>query len=283
VLYCGAVPRFIDVDPETYNLDPSLIPEEVRKKTRVIIPVHTFGQPADMAPIMEYAKKFHLRVIEDAACALGAKYNGQYAGTIGDVGCFSLHARKGFTSGEGGLLVTNNDEIASQARSLMNFGISSAWDREGQIMIPVFEKLGFNYKMSDITAAIACAQLSRFDEVLEWRRVLGHLWTQAIGDIQYLVPPKVEGEDHIYQSYVPVTKFINRNKLILNLRAQGIQAQIGTYASQMQPVYNSKDKCPVSMQLFDQAIALPIYSKLIGPEIEEMASKIQRTIKGMTT
>jgi dTDP-4-amino-4,6-dideoxygalactose transaminase len=121
VLYCGANPIFVDVDLKTYNLNPELIEEKISDKTKAIIPVHTFGQPAEMDAIMEIAEDHNLKVIEDAACALGAKYKNKFAGTIGDIGCLSFHARKGITTGEGGMAVTNNKDLADKIRNLSLF------------------------------------------------------------------------------------------------------------------------------------------------------------------
>jgi dTDP-4-amino-4,6-dideoxygalactose transaminase len=130
VLYCGAKPVFIDVDLRTYNIDPNLMEEKITEKTKAVITVHTFGQPADMDCIMEITRDYDLRVIEDAACAHGAKYENKFVGTIGDTGCFSFHARKGMTTGEGGMVVTNNEKLAEEIRSLSIYGTVSTWARE---------------------------------------------------------------------------------------------------------------------------------------------------------
>lgn len=124
VLYCGAKPIFVDVNFKTYNINLRLIEEKISDKIKVIIPVHTFGQPADMDAIMEIAEAHNLKVIEDAACALGARYKNECAGTIGDIGCFSFHARKGITTGEGGMVVTNNKNLAEKIRNLSVFGMT---------------------------------------------------------------------------------------------------------------------------------------------------------------
>ena len=263
VLYCGATPRFVDVDRETYNIQIKAIESKITPRTRAIIPVHTFGQPADMQRVMAVARKYNLGVIEDAACALGAKVDDRLAGTIGDVGCFSFHARKGFTSGEGGVLVTNDDVIAEKARRIRNLDA------------PAFEVLGFNYKMSDILAAIAVVQLRKWDTILSKRRRLGKVWTEAITGSRFLVAPISVG-DHIYQSYVCRVNGINRDHLIMALGQAGIQAQIGTYASHVQPIYHSKDYCPISLELFKQAIALPMYYELEDEGIFEMAEIIDK-------
>ena len=272
VLYCGAKPVFIDVDPKTYNIDPNLIEEKITEKTKAIIPVHTFGQPADMDPIMEIVSDYGLRVIEDAACAHGAKYKGNFAGTIGDTGCFSFHARKGMTTGEGGMVVTDNKELAEEIRSLSVYGTVSTWDREksDKFIIPEFVKLGYNYKMSDISAAVGIVQLRRLDKLIEKKRTLARYWNEKLQEIEFIEPPYCSKDvKHVYQSYVAlVDKRINRNKLIERLRKEGIQTQIGTYACHVQPVYKSEQKCPNSLDIFNRSLALPMYYKLKEEDID---------------
>jgi len=285
VLYCGAKPVFIDVDPKTYNIDPNLIEEKITEKTKAIIPVHTFGQLAEMDAIMEIAEEYNLKVIEDAACALGARYKGRYAGTIGDIGCFSFHARKGITTGEGGMVVTNNEKLASKIRNLSVFGMTSAWDKErsDKFIIPEFVDIGYNYKMSDITAAVGVAQLRKLDRIIERKRELAKYWDEKLQEIEFIEPPYVsENVKHIYQSYVAlVDKRINRNKLIEILVKKGIQTQIGTYASHIQPVYNSKDKCPNSLEIFNRSLALPMYYVLRKEDIDIVAAHLKRALEDL--
>lgn len=283
VLYCGAKPVFIDIDPKTYNINADLIEKKITKKTKVIIPVHTFGQPADMSPIMRIVKKYHIRVVEDAACAAGAKYKGQMAGTIGDIGCFSFHARKGITTGEGGMVVTNNKKLADEIRTLAVFGTISPKPRKQSfgIIIPKFIKLGYNYKMSDITAAVGIAQLRRIDKIIKRKRDLSRYWDKKLEEIDFIKPPFVDKNVfHIYQSYVAlVDKKINRNKLIKYLKDHNIQTQIGTYASHIQPVYHSKQKCPNSLDVFKRALALPLYYTLKKRDIDKIIYFLKKFIK----
>jgi len=282
VLYCGAKPIFIDVDPKTYNIDPELIEEKITEKTKAIIPVHTFGQPADMEPIMEIAEDYGLRVIEDAACAHGAKYKNKFAGTIGDTGCFSFHARKGMTTGEGGMVVTNDRKLADEIRSLSIYGITSTWDREKseEFIIPRFVKLGFNYKMSDISAAVGIVQLRKLEKMIERRRELARYWDENLQNLELIEPPYCsEDVRHVYQSYVAlVDKRINRNKLIERLRKEGIQTQIGTYACHVQPVYKSEQKCPNSLDIFNRSLALPIYYKLKEEDIDIVVAHLKAAL-----
>ena len=282
VLYCGAKPIFVDVDLRTYNSNPELIAEKITNKTKAIIPVHTFGQPAEMDAIMEIAEVYNLKVIEDAACALGAKYKNKFAGTIGDIGCFSFHARKGITTGEGGMVVTNNKIFAEKIRNLSVFGMTSAWDREKntEFNIPKFTDVGYNYKLSDISAAVGVAQLRKLNKIVERKRKLAKYWDEKLREIELIEPPYVsKNAKHIYQSYVAlVDKRINRNKLIETLMNVGIQTQIGTYASHIQPVYNSGDKCPNSLDIFNRSLALPMYYMLKEEEIDMAAALLKRAI-----
>ena len=283
VLYCGAKPIFIDVDLRTYNMNPNLIEEEITDKTKAIVPVHTFGQPAEMDEIMEIAEEYNLKVIEDTACALGAKYKNKYAGTIGDIGCLSFHARKGITTGEGGMVVTNNESLADKIRNLSVFGMTSAWDREksDKFIISEFTELGYNYKMSDITAAVGIAQLRKLDKIIERKRELAKYWDEKLEEIELIEPPYAsEDVKHIYQSYVAVLdKDINRNKLIETLMKKGIQTQIGTYASHIQPVYNSNQKCPNSLDIFNRSFALPMYYMLKEEDIDVAAAHLKKAVE----
>jgi len=282
VLYCGAKPIFIDIDTNTYNINPDLIETKITKKTKAIIPVHTFGQPTDMNAIIKIAKKYKLKVIEDAACALGAKYKNKFAGTIGDIGCFSFHARKGITTGEGGMVVTNNKKLANSVRLHSVFGMTTQNKNNKSIFaIPVFNKLGYNYKMSDILAAVGVSQLEKLNQIIKKKRELADYWDKKMQEVNLIKSPFVDKDIfHVYQSYVAIVdKRINRNKLIEYLKKYNIQAQIGTYASHVQPVYQSKQKCPNSLDIFNRAIALPMYCTLKKYDINKIIYYLKKFIK----
>jgi perosamine synthetase len=272
VLYCNAKPVFVDVDPRTYNINPDIIEEKITGCTKAIIPVHTFGQPAEMDKIMEIAEEYNIKVVEDAACALGAKYMKKYAGTIGDIGCFSFHARKGITTGEGGMVITNNKEFAERIRHLSIFGMIAAWSREkdNKLIIPEFNDVGYNYKMSDITASIGVVQMRRLDDIIRRKRELARYWDEKLRDIEFMEPPYVaKNSEHVYQSYVAlVDRQVKRNILIEKLAKEGVQSQIGTYSCHIQPVYQSKDKCPHSFEIFNKSLALPMYYTLKEEDID---------------
>ncbi len=283
VLYCGARPVFIDVKLDTYNIDPELIEEKITNRTKAIIPVHAFGQPADMDEIIKISKDHNLKVIEDAACALGAKYKEKNAGTIGDIGCFSFHARKGITTGEGGMAVTNDKNLAEKMRHLSVFGMTSAWVREksDEFVVPKFTEAGYNYKMSDITAAVGVAQIRKLEKIIERKKELAKYWNEKLNEIELIESPYVNNNvRHVYQSYVSlVDKRINRNKLIESLLKKNVQTQIGTYASHIQPVYNSPDKCSNSFEIFERSLALPMYFMLREEDIDMVAKHLKTALE----
>jgi len=259
VLYCGAKPVFIDVDPQTYNMNPNLIEERITDKTKAIIPVHLFGQLADMESICEIARKYNLFVIEDAACAFSSEFR-----LSGDIACFSFHARKNLVTGEGGMAITDSDPISDKIRKLSTFGTTSI---DGRL---IFDDLGYNYKMSDITASVGVTQLKSIDKVTSKKRYLANLWDERLKEISYIEQPYLNS-NHVYQSYVTtVDECIDRNKLMNKLRGEDIGCQIGTYASHTQPVYNSSNNCPISYYLYNRSLALPLYYELTEREIDEV-------------
>lgn len=282
VMYCNAKPVFVDALADTYNLDTGLLEGLITERTKGIMPVHAFGQPAQMDAIMRVAKKHGLKVIEDAACSLGATWKGKQTGVIGEVGCYSFHARKGVTTGEGGMVVTSNKELAERVRYLSVFGMKAAWERERSedYVVPEFHDVGYNYKLSDILAAVGVVQIGKIDRIIERKKALAKRFDEMLEGIPQLRRPiVVKGASHIYQSYVAlVAKGVNRNRLISDLKISGIQAQIGTYASHLQPVYRSKQKCPVSKCLAERTIALPFYYSMTVDEVERLGKALRKAL-----
>jgi len=284
VVHCQARPVFTDVDAQTYNLDVRDAINKLTSKTKAIIPVHTFGQVAEMDVIMEFAKNNNLYVIEDAACAFGSKYKNRMAGTIGDVGCFCFHATKGITTGEGGCVVTNNDEIARKVRSLFTFGSEkhSSWQRKRNksFLIPMFMDAGFNYKMSDISAACGVAQMRKLDKIICKKRKLAKYWDSKLKDMDYITAPYVEYYNyHNYQGYCTLLDdTIDRDSVIQSLKDRGVGSQIGTYCSFIQPAYGSYYKCPVSLDIYNRSLRLPLYYDLTEDDIDKVAYELEKII-----
>ena len=186
------------------------------------------------------------------------------------------------TTGEGGMVVTNDKIMADKIRNLSVFGMTSAWEREesNNFVIPKFEKLGYNYKMSDIIAAVGVAQLKRLGKVIDRKRQLAKYYDEKLQSMESIEAPYVsENAKHIYQSYVAlVDKQIDRNKLIKILMKRGVQTQIGTYASHIQQVYNSKDNCPNSLEIFNRSLALPMYYTLNEEDIDAVIVNLKEAL-----
>jgi len=271
VIASGFKPVFVDIDPKTYNIDYKDLKKKFnKKKTRAIIVVHTFGQAAEMDKIMKLANKWNVPVIEDAACALGGKYKGQYCGTIGKIGCFSLHATKTIGTGEGGLITTNDDKIAEVIRLLADHGKTKT--PNGMIDFPI---VAYNYKLSDLQAAVGIAQFQKIDKIIKKKNNLAKYWNKKLKEIDYIKSPyfkKGKGNRHTYQGYCClVTPVVDRNKLISILKERGIECQIGTYSSHILYAYNNQDdNCVNSKDVFNRAIRFPLYYKLKRSDIDSI-------------
>ncbi|MEO8697075.1 MAG: DegT/DnrJ/EryC1/StrS family aminotransferase [Acidimicrobiales bacterium] len=286
VLYCGALPVFVDVRPDTATIDPQAITAAITPRTRGIVAVDAFGQVADYDEIESIARAHGMFVLEDAACATGARYHDRPTGSFGDVACFSLHGRKGITCGEGGVVTTDDPAIANRVRKLSCFGMESAFSRQhsSQLPIPVFDDLGYNYKLSDILAAIAFVQLQRLDELLARRRDAAARYTVALRSVAYVEPPAEQTDrQQVFQTYaVTISEPLQRDRIALALRDRGIGSNIGTYASHLQPIYASSGavpvRCPTSARLFRQHLALPMHAELSDDDVDYVVAMLSEVI-----
>ncbi|MDD5530064.1 MAG: DegT/DnrJ/EryC1/StrS family aminotransferase [bacterium] len=280
VALTGAKPILVDIDLKTYNIDPAKIEKRITSRTKAIIPVHLFGQPADMDAILKIAKKYNLYVIEDAACGLGAEYKNKKCGTMGDVSCFSFHPRKIITTGEGGMIVTNREETANKIKALRNHGIVS---KDGKYS---FEYAGFNYRMTDFQGAMGWLQMEKIEKTIKGRREVAELYDTALKNIGFLqVPLQMKANKHIYQSYVVLLNDkIDRTFVIKKLREKEIETTIGTYALHCQPFYGKnygykEGKLENSYKAFKQSLCLPLYEELKKDTIESISAYIKKEIK----
>jgi dTDP-4-amino-4,6-dideoxygalactose transaminase len=286
VLFCGAKPVFVDVRPDTATIDPAAIEPAITPRTRGLIAVDALGQVADYDEIEAIAEARGLFVVEDAACAAGAVYRGRPTGSFGDVACFSLHGRKGITCGEGGVVTTDDQAIADRVRKLSCFGMESAFTRQqsAQLPIPVFDDLGYNYKLSDILAAIAFVQLQRIDELLQRRRRAAARYTEGLRSMAHLVAPaEPDDREQVFQSYaVTIREPLQRDRVALALRELGIGSNIGTYASHLQPIYataaGAPAPCPTSARLFRQHLALPMHAELTDDDVDHVLAMLREVI-----
>lgn len=273
----GAKPVFIDIELGTFNIDVSQIENKITPRTKAIIPVHEFGLACDIRDIFVIAKKYNLRVIEDAACALGSIDQDQFVGTFGDVGSFSFHPRKAITGGEGGLLVTNDDLLAQQFRILRNHGISY---ESGQME---FVAAGFNYRITDFQATLILSQFKRIESILEYKNSLALEYLRALKPIENIILPSVPvGKKHSWQSFhIVLKKPISRDLLKENLHANGVGTNYGAQCIPYQSFYKHKYQfnCsllfPNAMKAFNQGLALPLYERLQTEDIYQIVSKIK--------
>lgn len=264
VLYCGATPVFVDVCEDTGTIDPNLVEEAITPRTRGILAVDALGTPADWNELQEIADRHGLFLVEDAACSVGAVYSGRPCGSFGNVSVFSLHGRKGITCGEGGVITTDDAELAARVRAASCFGMESAFSRQsaGTLALPTFAEIGYNYKLSDVLAAVAVVQLGKLEAFLERRRALAVRYGELLSAVPGIETPVVPPDRlSAWQTYaVTVTEPLDRDAIAIALRARGVGSTIGTYAMHLQPVYGlAPASCPSSQRLFERHLALPMY------------------------
>ncbi len=270
----GATPVFVDIDIDTFNIDVSLIEKAITPKTKAIIPVHEFGLTCNILEICAIAKKHNLKVIEDAACALGAKENNRYAGTFGEVGSFSFHPRKAVTSGEGGMLVTNDDELARRFRILRNHGIEM---QQGKME---FVEAGFNYRLTDFQAALVNSQFQRIDSILDHKNKLADIYFGQLKDNKNnSLPVVAKNKTHTWQSFHILVKG-DRDALINKLKEKGIGTNYGAQCMPFQKYYQQKYQLnctthfPNAMKAYQQGLVLPLYGKMDEDDVEYVAETL---------
>ena len=278
VLFTGAKPIFGDVDLATGNLKSESIERLITERTKGIIAVDVAGQTADYKAINEVAKRHKLFVLQDAACSIGAKQNGGYAGSQGDMAVFSFHGRKGISCGEGGAIATNDLHLYQAASRLVSFGITPAFKREksDSLQIPVFSEFGFNFKLSDISCAIMNQQLKKLDRFVLQKQNIADTYARLLKDNTQIILPITEKFNvHSWQSYlIRVKDQETRNALINHLKNNAIQSNIGTFASHLQPLYGATNECPNSKILFTTQIALPMHTRITRKELVKVTDEI---------
>ncbi|UCE36848.1 MAG: DegT/DnrJ/EryC1/StrS family aminotransferase [Thermoplasmata archaeon] len=281
VHFTGANPVLADIDLDSYCIKPQEIRDKITSKTKAIIPVHSFGHPSPMAEIMEIAKENDIFVIEDAAPAHGAEFGGIKVGNFGKAGCFSFHPRKIISTGEGGMITTNDYEVAEKAKTIRNHGMDEITKHDNlELKLSTFSILGYNYRMSDILAAIGIEQMEILDRAIEERRRLAKLYNDLIREIGMDVAAPLERNNvkHVYQSYVVlIGKQNTRNATIKALRNEGIGCTIGTYSLSNLPLYDGL--CPNGTGAFNDTLALPMYEGLEDKEVEYIVDCLKQNYK----
>ncbi|HLD24448.1 MAG TPA: DegT/DnrJ/EryC1/StrS family aminotransferase [Patescibacteria group bacterium] len=281
-LYCGATPVFVDVDPVTFTIDATQLESQITKHTKAIMPVHLYGHPADMDPIMAIANKHKLYVVEDAAEAHGAKYKGKLVGSIGDIGCFSFYANKVVTTGEGGMVVTNNSKLADRMRLLKDLAHSPKKRF-------YHEQVGYNYRMTNLAAALGLAQLESVEKYIAKKKWMARMYKKYLTGIPHLVlPPQMPWAESVYWMYAitltpdaPITKDTLRKKLL----EQGVDTRDFFYPLHTQPIlkkYHKKgDRFPVSVSAANRGFYLPSGLAISEKQIHQVAHVLNHTLTNL--
>jgi perosamine synthetase len=264
----GASCVFVDIDPNTFNIDVTKIEEKITPRTRAIIPVHEFGLSCDIEAVCRIAKTHGIHVIEDAACALGARQNKKPVGSFGILGSFSLHPRKSITSGEGGVLLTNDDYLATRLRQLRNHGIEM---ENGQMN---FVEAGFNYRMTDFQAALAWSQFKRLENILNYKNELADIYFSWINNPKLALPFKPEGRNHTWQTFhLLLDETLDQRSVIEKLKTESIGTNYGAQCIPAQTYYSrkygldAKNLFPIAYRSYRSGLAIPIYEKLTKDDI----------------
>ena len=271
ILYTQAKPVYADIDAKTFNLDPAKIEEQITDKTKAIVPVHLYGQPADMDGILEIAQKYNLKVIEDAAQAHGAVYKKKKIGSIGDFGCFSFYPTKNMTTGEGGMVTTNDEEYAEKAGMVRAHGESKRYEQS---------LLGYNYRMTDIAASIGLVQLKHIDEFNKIRNENAKYLSEGLADVEGITTPVVaDNVTHVFHQYTirvskdrdTFQKFLTDNQI-----GTGIHYPIVLYKQPYYQALSITGNCPLAEEAASQVISIPVHPSLTTEELDTIIDTIKK-------
>jgi dTDP-4-amino-4,6-dideoxygalactose transaminase len=269
IVYTGATPVFVDVNPVTYTMDPSRVEAAVTSRTKAVLPVHLFGNPADMDPILAVARRHNLMVIEDAAQAHGAEYKGQRCGSIGDLGCFSFYPGKNLGAyGEGGLVTTNDPDFARSIRMLRDWGAEKKYEHVLK---------GFNYRMEGVQGAILRVKLRYLEQWTESRRAHAAAYNRALSSLPLTLPAEPPGNRHVFHVYSVLTD--QRRELMECLNSNGVQTGIHyPFPVHLLPAYSDlghrAGDFPVSERIANQELSLPMYPELSDSQIEAVVGAV---------
>jgi dTDP-4-amino-4,6-dideoxygalactose transaminase len=309
IAHTGAKPRFVDVLPETFCIDPLSVERTVEENYNkqdgrlvhkrdggvltAMVLVHQFGLCADMPALSALAAKYNLRIIEDSACALGAKIGGTHQGAFGNPSCISFHPRKSITTGEGGMILTDDDDLTARLRGLRSHGASVseiARHNANGFLLPSFADIGYNYRMTDIQAAMGLAQMEKFEYILETRREKAARYNELLSNLDWLVTPvEPDGYYHTYQSYVCRLRFEGlssalggekRDKLLSLLADKGVTTRQGTHACHTLACYIkvygiAPEAIPNAYACDRLTLTLPLYVRMTDSEQEYVVEQLK--------
>jgi dTDP-4-amino-4,6-dideoxygalactose transaminase len=291
IIHCGAKPVFVDIDPQTMNIDPNLLERAITPKTKAIIPVHFAGFPCEMDQIMEIARQYNLAVIEDAAHAVYTQYKGRPIGSIGDLTCFSFYATKNLATGEGGMITTANEEWADRLRVMSLHGMSkNAWNRyseKGSWYYEV-EYPGFKYNMTDIQAAFGLVQLEKLDLMQTLRKKYADMYTTAFREYEELILPH-DSQEHRHAWHLYVIRLreemlqIGRSEMIELLKEAGIGTSVHFIPVPHHPYYRklgySLNDYPEAERAYHAALSLPLYPGMLEEQIQYVIETVKSILR----
>jgi perosamine synthetase len=289
IRHVGARPVFVDIDPSTYNLDPCLLEAALSPATRGIMTVDQIGLPSDLDAVSAFARKHGLAVVEDAAPAMGSSYKGRAVGSISPITCFSFHPRKSISTGEGGLLATDSDDVAARAKLLRSHGASVsdlARHNAKSVVIEDYVEVGYNYRMTDIQAAIGLEQLKKLDFILDRRRHLAARYGSIFADMPGVTPPFVpEYATHTFQSYAVRIdpKVADRDSVMHQMLDKGISTRRGVMAIHEAAAYAStlegRVSLPVTEAATRQTLLLPIYTTMSDDDLDYVIESLNISLR----
>lgn len=277
ITYLGAKPVFVDVLPDTWCVDPDKVEEAITPKTKAIVAVHLYGNLCDMNRLREIADKHKLALIEDAAEAVGSVYHGQKAGSLGDFGVFSFHGTKTITTGEGGMFVTNSEELYNKIRTLNNHGRSPQTTKQFWADV-----IGYKYRMSNVSAAIGCAQMERIDELIAKKRAIFQEYARLFSDMSGVeMNPEYAGTTNGY--WMPTLVFdasypFDREKLLLEFKANEIDGRVFFWPLSTLPMFERKESNVISYSISERAINLPSYHDITAEEQAQVVSVVKQSV-----
>jgi perosamine synthetase len=290
VIYQGGTPIFSDIDEKTYNIDPNKIEEKISDKTKAIIPVDFTGQPTELDGILEIAKKHNLVVIEDAAHALGAVYKGKKVGSISDMTMFSFHPVKHITTGEGGIITTNNRKYYDKLLQFRSHGITREQEKLNEYHGSWYYEmqfLGYNYRMTDIQAALGTSQLKKIDQFVELRRKYVSIYNEAFKEMDEIITPfqheNGESSWHLYIIRLNLDKLTtSRREIFEALQQQNIGVNVHYIPVYFQPYYQQlgyqKGICPNAEKLYNEMITLPLFPAMSEKDVHDVIKAVKQTI-----
>jgi dTDP-4-amino-4,6-dideoxygalactose transaminase len=282
ILHAGARPVFVDIDRRTYNIDPSLVEAAITPRTRAIMPVDQIGLAADIPAIITIARRHGLKIVEDAAPSLGARVGEARVGALSDFTCFSFHPRKSITTGEGGIITTNDDAAANLLRRLRSHAASVsdlARHESGSVEFEEYHELGYNYRMTDVQAAIGLVQIKKLDAILTERRRLAERYGELFGREERLQTPyEPPGSHHTYQSYcVRLVTNRPRASIMADLARKGIATRRGVMAIHLEPFYRKllpNVRLPETERAAAETLLLPLYAGMTEQEQDRVVDAL---------